>query len=239
MKFNNSKHKRYPKHKTLSDTPLFITRIIAGVIFSLITLILTSCNSSNNNRSILNDESPGVKHPDTAGFRIIERIEYEEPISAYNFDLIDQNNSQITLGDLKGKVVMVGFIYTHCPEACPIVAANFKMVQNQLIEHIDSEDLVLVLITTDPENDTPERLLRYTKALNGNWHFLTGELEDLQKVWDGYDIYWEKKDRNKEVAVFHSYKTYIIDKEGKLRYEFIGVWFPDDIIPDLGYLISE
>lgn len=112
-------------------------------------------------------------------------------------------------------------------------------VQKELIGHIDNEELALVLITTDPERDTPDRLLRYTKALNGNWHFLTGELEVLKEVWDGYDIYWETKDRNKEVAVFHSYKTYIIDKEGQIRYEFIGVWYPGDILPDIKFLLSE
>lgn len=229
MKFNNS------KPRTLSDIQLICKRII----FTCITLILASCNFPNNSPSILDDVSPGVEHPDTAGFRVIERIEYEEPINAYNFDLIDQNNTRVTLEDLKGKVVMIGFIYTHCPEACPIVAVNFRNVQNELIDHIDNEELVLVLITTDPENDTPDRLLRYTKALNGNWYFLTGELEVLKEVWDGYDIYWEIKDRNKEVTVFHSYKTYLIDKEGQLRYEFIGVWFPNDIVPDLEYLISE
>lgn len=208
-------------------------------ILIIIIFLLSACNSSNNNRSILNDESPGVEHPDTAGFRVIERIEYEEPINAFNFDLINQNNTRVTLDELRGKVVMIGFIYTNCPEACPIVAANFVNVQKELIDHIDNEELALVLITTDPERDTPDRLLRYTKALNGNWHFLTGELEVLKEVWDGYDIYWETKDRNKEVAVFHSYKTYIIDKEGQIRYEFIGVWYPGDILPDIKFLLSE
>ena len=65
------------------------------------------------------------------------------------------------------------------------------------------------------------------------------EFESFIENIDCYDIYWEKKDRNKEVAVFHSYKTYIIDREGQMRYEFIGVWFPSDIIPDLEYLINE
>ncbi len=52
-------------------------------------------------------------------------------------------------------------------------------------------------------------------------------------------MYWEVKDRNKEVVVFHSYKTYLIDREGQLRYEFIGVWYPDDIKADIQNLLNE
>lgn len=214
-----------------------LNRVWMSICFAAAAVILAACNSDLFQEP--NDISPGVEHPDTAGFRVVTRTELNPPIPAFNFHLVDQYNAPISLEDLRGQVVMVTFIYTHCPEACPLVAANFKTVQNEMIEYVDNGDLTQVLITTDPERDTPERLLKYTNALDAQWHFLTSDLETLQEVWDNYDVYWEIKERTKEVVVYHSYKTYLIDKQGRIRYEYVGVWFPDDIIPDIKRLLSE
>lgn len=204
---------------------------------ALSALLLSACNTDSV--EYVTDVSPGVAHPDTAGFRVVTRTELDPPTSAYNFTLVDQNNIEVSLGDFRGQVLMITFIYTHCPEACPLVAANFKSVQTQLIEYIEADELTQILITTDPARDTPERLLRYTKAMAADWYFLTGELNTLKQVWDGFDVYWEIKERSKEVVVFHSYKTYLIDRQGRIRYKFVGVWFPDDIIPDVELLLAE
>ena len=207
-------------------------KIICTAAFMLVWL--SACGAKDNV-----EQSPGVDHPETAGFRVITRTELENPKPAFNFELTDQNNSPVSLQDLRGQVVMITFIYTHCPEACPLVAANFVAVQNRLPEAIDSHQLALVLVTTDPARDTPDRLQKYTNALQGKWSFLTGSLEEVQTVWDGYDVYWEIKERTKEVVVYHSYKTYLIDQSGDIRFEFVGVWYPDDIIPDILKLIEE
>lgn len=211
------------------------TLIIALFGFSF---IISACGSDHED-FLSEEESPGVEHPDTAGFRVVTSEELDPPIPGFNFTLTDQNNELVSLEDLHGSVVMMTFIYTHCPEACPIVAANFRQVQNQMSEAIVQKDLILVLITTDPERDTPSRLKRYTQALGGDWYFLTGELETMQEVWDSYDIYWEIRDRTQEIVVFHSYKTYLIDQDGKIRFEFTGVWYPDDITPDIQILLNE
>jgi protein SCO1/2 len=207
------------------------------VILVVIAFGLVACGSNSSQYST--DISPGVAHPDTAGFRVITRSELDPPTPGFNFELVNQNNDIIRLEDFRGQVVMITFIYTHCPEACPLVAANFRTVQNELIDEVNQGNLAQVLITTDPARDTPERLLRYTHAFDAQWDFLTSDLETLKEVWDSYDIYWEIKERTKEVVVFHSYKTYLIDKEGFIRYEFVGVWYPGNIIPDVLQLIAE
>jgi protein SCO1/2 len=182
--------------------------------------------------------SPGVEYPEASGFRVISREEIDPPVPAFDFSLTDQTGETLTLKDLRGSVVMITFLYTHCPEACPLVAANFRNVQDQLSDVIDQKELVQVLVTTDPERDTPERLMRYSQALGGRWHFLTGTMQEVQEVWDGYDIYREVRERTEEIVVFHSYKTYLIDGEGNLKFEFVGVWYPDDILPDIEDLLN-
>lgn len=207
------------------------------VFLVTITLGLAACGPSSPDYTP--DISPGVEHPDTAGFRVVTRSQLDAPIPAFNFELVNQDNDIVRLEDFRGQVVMIAFIYTHCPEACPLVAANFRSVQNELIHAVDQGSLAQVLITTDPARDTPARLLRYTNAMYAHWDFLTGDLDVLKEVWDRYDVYWEIKERTQEVVVFHSYKTYLIDKQGRIRYEFVGVWFPDDIIPDIELLLAE
>ena len=203
----------------------------------LLTFLAVGC-ASVTSESVELEQSPGVEHPESAGFRVISREEIDPPVPAYNFSLTDQSGEQISLADLDGSVVMITFLYTHCPEACPLVAANFRSVQDQMINSIDSKELVQVLVTTDPERDTPERLIRYSQALGGDWYFLTGTMQDVQEVWDGYDIYREVKERTEEIVVFHSYKTYLIDQNGNLKFEFVGVWYPEDIIPDIQNMLN-
>jgi protein SCO1/2 len=198
------------------------------------SLLAMGCTSGNNL-----ERSPGVDHPETAGFRVISREEIDPPIAAFEFSLTDQSGEIVNLVDLRGSVVMITFLYTHCPEACPLVAANFRNVQDQLSDAIDQKDLVQVLVTTDPERDTPERLLRYSQALGGRWYFLTGTFQEVQEVWDGYDIYREVRERTEEIVVFHSYKTYLIDRQGNINFEFVGVWYPDDILPDIANLLNQ
>jgi protein SCO1/2 len=206
--------------------------------FAVLNLLILGCAANSTVGSQI-EQSPGVEHPETAGFRVVTREQISPPVAAYNFSLIDQSGEIVSLEELEGSVVMISFLYTHCPEACPLVAANFRSVQDQLITDIDSRELIQVLVTTDPDRDDPDRLRRYTEALGGQWYFLTGSTEDLQKVWDGYSIYHEIRDRTQEIVVFHSYKTFLIDRQGNLQYEFVGVWFPDDILPDIQYLLNQ
>ncbi|MDH5508232.1 MAG: SCO family protein [Anaerolineae bacterium] len=214
-------------------------RLVLALLCCLVILPGVSACSWFSEDYLSQEQSPGVDHPDSAGFRVITRNEITPPKPAFNFQLTDQTNSPLSLEDLRGSVVLITFLYTHCPEACPIVAANVRGVQEKLIDDVTQKDLSLVLITTDPENDDPQRLNSYTQALGGQWHFLTGSMDLMQEVWSKYDIFWEIKDRTQEIVVYHSYKTYLIDRDGQIRFIFVGVWFPDDIIPDIINLLGE
>jgi len=213
------------------STSKFTISILLLIIFA------SGCAPANSVDAEL-ERSPGVEHPESAGFRVISREEIKPIVPAFNFSLTDQSGEQLSLSDLDGSVVMITFLYTHCPEACPLVAANFRSVQDQMSSAIDSDELVQVLVTTDPERDTPERLIRYSQALGGDWYFLTGTMQEVQEVWDAYNIYREVKERTAEIVVFHSYKTYLIDQNGNLNFEFVGVWYPEDIIPDIQNMLN-
>lgn len=184
------------------------------------------------------DESPGSTQLDLSGKRIITREEVKPPAPAFNFTLIDQYGQRVSLGDLKGKLVLISFIYTNCPESCPMIPRQYLQIQQRFAEAIASGKLALVLITTDPEQDTPERLRRYTDRLGGKWLFLTGKLDEMQGVWRGYGVYREVKERLREVVVYHSYRTILIDGEGKVRFIYTGIWQPETVINDIAHLLG-
>lgn len=231
-------HKEERRQKILKARNLTKQKSFLITIILLAAFVGTGCSALNAGDSEL-EKSPGVEHPETAGFRVITREEIDPPVPAFEFSLTDQSGETINLVDMRGSVVMITFLYTHCPEACPLVAANFRNVQDQLSAAIDKKELIQVLVTTDPERDTPERLKRYSQALGGRWYFLTGNMQDVQEVWDGYEIYREVRERTEEIVVFHSYKTYLIDQEGNLKFEFVGVWYPDDILPDIQNMLNQ
>ncbi len=180
---------------------------------------------------------PALEHPDIAGMQVIERIELLDPKPAFNFQLTDMDRSSTQLTDFSGKLVLVGFIYTTCPDVCGLLTQHFRYIQREFKEIIN-EDLVLVFITTDPERDTPDRVKAYTKGFQGRWHFLTGNEEQLREVWKEYRVFVEPK---KSVdIVYHSYMVALIDRNENIRYRYIGLVDPQEVIVrDINTLLKE
>lgn len=182
------------------------------------------------------EETRPLPNPTIKGKRVVERIALAKPKAAYNFKLTDMNNKPFSLEDYRGKFVLVGFIYTNCPDVCGILTQHYRQIQRKFADIIN-KDLALVFITTDPERDTPERLAAYTEGFQGEWNFLTGSAEQLQKVWDEYHVF--VKDGPAAGIVYHTYMVALIDRQGMIRFRYIGLVDPEEIImEDIKYLIE-
>jgi protein SCO1 len=110
-----------------------------------------------------------------------EHDQQEERLSTIgappDFTLTSHDGAAVTLGDFRGKVVAVAFIYTSCPDVCPMLTDKMARVQDALGSDFGSR-IAFLSITTDPERDTPEVLKGYAEAFEANlagWSFLTGE----------------------------------------------------------------
>lgn len=218
--------KKYKMRTILSA--LGIAVVAAAFIFNL------TGNSADTGSQIF--EHPAVQNPEVAGRRVVQRIELLDPKAAFNFDLTNMDNASIQLKDFEGKLVLVGFIYTTCPDVCGILTQHFRLVQRKFKDIID-KDLVLVLITTDPERDTPERVAAYTKGFNGRWYFLTGSKSQLEEVWEQYHVFVQEK--READLVYHTYMVALIDREGFIRYRYVGLVDPEEVIvTDIQHLLS-
>lgn len=148
---------------------------------------------------------------------------------AAGFTLTDQDGRRVSLQDFRGKAVLVSFIFTHCPAACPLTTAKLASVHHEL----KGKDLHILSITIDPAHDTPAVLKRYGEEWRGmdfrTWSFLTGTEDEINNVLVDYQISVNKgakRGPGGEVLslylVDHGTKTYLIDRKGRARVEYWG-----------------
>jgi protein SCO1/2 len=130
--------------------------------------------------------------------------------------LTDHNGRPRTLADFKGKVVVVFFGYTHCPDVCPVTLSELAGVADGLGK--DAERLQVLFITVDPERDTPEVLAKYVPAFNPGFLGLYGDADATARTCKEFKIFYQKQPAaGGGYSVDHSAGTYIYDTAGHLR----------------------
>jgi protein SCO1/2 len=149
------------------------------------------------------------------------------------FALTSQDGKPVALADLRGRVVAVTFIYTECPDICPLLTQKMVGVQNALGAEF-GDKIAFVSITLDPEHDTPAVLKDYAQfwgAKPNGWTFLTGSPEAVRDAARRYGVYFSKKP---DGSVEHSQLTTLIDAAGDMRVQYLGARFdPDEFRHDL------
>lgn len=140
---------------------------------------------------------------------------------APEFTLINQKGEMTSLSDMQGKVVILTFLYTNCPSACPAFLQKIETTMANLGDI--GENVTVAVITVDPRRDTVARLAEYAAAMPPDWQYLTGAVSELQTVWDAYRINVRQLSGNGQgYEVAHTIKTLVIDKQGFLRLDLSG-----------------
>jgi protein SCO1/2 len=158
---------------------------------------------------------------------------------APGFTLTSHNGAQISLADLRGKVVAVTFIFTRCIAACPTLTPMMSLVQDRLGRDFGA-NIVFASITVDPERDTPEMLKLYAQTYGADiagWSFLTGPPPVIADLTRRYGVFAAKSASG---DIEHSFLTSIVDRRGMLRVQYLGVHFdPEEFHRDLVSLMKE
>ncbi|MGE5215410.1 MAG: SCO family protein [Chloroflexota bacterium] len=167
----------------------------------------------------------------------MERREVRVPIN--NFTATDQSGRSFEFKSLRGKVVIVTFAYTSCPDICPLITAAARQVQSRL-SSVEHHRVQLLTVTTDPQIDAPKILAAYAARYNvdlDNWSFLTGSEQALGKIWKNFGVGVKHKARG---LVDHTPLTAIVDKNGFMRVAYIGA-SPDArlVLGDVRRLLGE
>jgi protein SCO1/2 len=141
---------------------------------------------------------------------------------APDFSLVDQSGKPVTLASLRGKTLLVDFVYTHCMGPCPILTAKHVELQRAL--PADSRARTrFVSITLDPANDTPQALTRYAEERGADlsdWSFLTGPESDVGEVVRRFGV---GTLRGPDGSIDHVVATFVVDRDGRIAKRFLGL----------------
>jgi len=153
------------------------------------------------------------------------------PWSAPEIKLTDHNGQPFMMSNQRGKVVLLFFGYTNCPDECPLTMAHLKLVLESLGNQ--AKDVQVVMVSTDPARDTPQALKDFMNHFNPSFLGLTGPLGELQKAWRGYGVTVEGGGET------HSTYLYVIDPSGNIRETFLPDEEPKNIAADVRLLLKE
>jgi protein SCO1 len=155
------------------------------------------------------------------------------------FELTAQDGRTLALADLRGKVVVVDFIFTSCTDECPLQTEKLASLQPALGGDFGPR-VVFVSISIDPERDTPQVLAAYAarhRAKPQAWSFLTGRPEQIRGIRRSYGVV---SMRDRPGAPSHNALTSLVDASGALRVQYAGVRYqPRELLGDIRSLLLE
>ena len=161
------------------------------------------------------------------------------PTAAPDFTLTDGiSGTPVTLSAQRGKVVVLSFLYTHCPDVCPLTAETFRQAQQKLTG-AERDRTVFVAVSVDPRQDTPEAVQAFARdhRLSANFVYLLGGPAQLQAVWSAYGIRIETAPLT--TGVGHSDAIYLLDRSGRARVLVHSDIRPDALAGDVKLLAAE
>ena len=215
---------------------------ISLAILMLMTTTLAGCISNE-------DEVLDLFHGDD--------LPSDDPEYAVNeFSLIKPDGNLTNLSDYEGQVLVFSFIYSRCPDVCPIVSSNLRWLSQELADDYET-NFSIISVTVDPWWDTQNVLGEYADQRNLSWPHLTGDLESLEPIWESFHVglqtYTNVSNETNEgdsnntsgrhhpdYLVDHSTATIIIDKEHKQRVRWNDLdWEPTLFAEDVQQLMEE
>jgi protein SCO1/2 len=134
---------------------------------------------------------------------------------ARDFRLPDADGAMRSLGEFKGKVVLVFFGFAQCPDVCPTALGRSIDVRKLL--GANGDKVQVVFITVDPERDTPEVLREYMKAYDPSFIALRGNAEQLAATAKEFKVYFQKVPTKGSYTMDHTAVTYAFDPQGRVR----------------------
>jgi protein SCO1/2 len=151
--------------------------------------------------------------------------------------LRDSRGRPIDLAQYRGKAVLVTFIYTHCPDVCPLIVSHMKTAQARLGPK--AKGLQIVAVSTDPRGDTPRTVASFLEAhgMSGRMEYLIGSRPQLERVWKDWNIVANPAKSGRDL-VEHSALVYGIAADGRLTTLYPANFAPSQLVHDVPLLES-
>ncbi len=180
----------------------FLSRALSGLeVLNLMTLLsvvllLTAC------------DAPKLPSPFHAS-------DVTAKFTQAGFHLNDQHGQARTLADFQGKVAVVFFGYTHCPDVCPTTLADLAQVMRTLGK--DADKVQVLFVTLDPERDKPDMLAKYVALFNPSFLALSGDAQATAQAAKSFNVTYQKQPTSSGYSLDHSDGSFLIDTKGRVR----------------------
>lgn len=152
------------------------------------------------------------------------------------FNLLDPDGRLRSLTDFRGKVVMMFFGFTQCPDICPTALSRATEVKRML--GVDADKVQVIFVTVDPERDLPGVLRDYTAAFDPDFLGLYTSVEDTRKVADEFRVFYRKVPTGDSYSMDHTATSYVFDPAGQLRLAVAYQSTAESIAADVRTLIQ-
>jgi protein SCO1/2 len=165
-------------------------------------------------------------------------LQLQSPRVAEDFTLPTSTGDAMSLSDFRGKYVVLFFGYTYCPDVCPTTLNDLQQMVKELgVQR--AEDVQVIMVSVDPERDTPEQLATYLNYFDPNFVGMTGTVEEIQPVARQFGIFFERQpgSNNTSYLVDHSAAVTLIDPEGYVRMIWTYGVKGAEMASDLSYLM--
>jgi protein SCO1/2 len=160
------------------------------------------------------------------------------PASLPNVSVIDDHGRPVSLGSLKGKVVLLDFIHVGCPGVCSTLVSKFGEVADSLKPELGSK-VILLSVTNDPEHDRPEQLLalaRQSDADLDGWLFVTGKPGDVDRVIKAFGV---NNQRLPDGSPAHIAQVFLLGADGQKKREYQGLLMkPQAVVSEIREAIA-
>jgi len=162
----------------------------------------------------------------------------QSPQPALDFSLSASHGKEVSISDFDGKLVLLYFGYTFCPDVCPATLSELRGAMELLGKQ--SEDVQTIMISVDPGRDTPEMLAEYVTHFHPSFIGVTGSPEEIAEVATLYGIFYEAHEGTEATGylVDHTATVMVIDKSGHLKLIFPFGTPSEDIADDLAHLLK-
>lgn len=164
-------------------------------------------------------------------------LQSPQPIA--NFTLTDAHGNPVSLRDFRGKVVLLYFGYTYCPDVCPATLTELKQAMAQLGKR--AGDVQTIMVSVDPERDTPQALQEYVSYFDPSFIGLTGTESEVLAAATPLGVFFEKSEGTAATGylIDHTATVLVIDRKGYLRLVYPFGTSGEDMATDLRYIIND
>jgi len=172
-----------------------------------------------------------------------EKLPLDKDLTKKSYNLINQDGDEVVFPEIIiGHITVMGFIYTNCPDICPMTTHNIYLTEKQLKEE-GIENVKFVALSFDPDRDSPEVLKKFAAIRDldfKSWTLLTGEITTVNELLKRFDVKAIKtdesidEDSNLEYSMMHTDRISLIDKNGRLRKNYKGSTLKiEEIVKDI------